>query len=82
MNDQPKVFGDGDVTICLSKTGKRLFIGQKEITKAYSIMLSSSDGSCLLEIYFPKSNDIEDQQLIEEDIRVCSLISWLHVIKE
>ena len=81
MSDQPKVFGDGDVTICLSKDKIRLFVGQNEIKNINSISFDSSENN-YLEIFFPNSQESEDPKAVEEDIRVCALISWIIITKE
>jgi hypothetical protein len=80
-SDQPKIFGDGDVTICLSQDKIRLFVGQKEIKNINSISFDSSDNNHL-EIFFPNPQTNENLQIIEEDIRVCALVPWIIITKE
>lgn len=79
-SNEPKVFGDGSVTVCLSQDKLRLFIGQKEIENIDSVSFDSLDSN-RLEVYFPNSGENENLQAIEEDVRVCTLVPWITVTK-
>ena len=84
MSDRPRVFDDGAVTICLSKDGMKLYIGQNEIKSINLISFDFSDENDhkYFEVFFPNAQESENPQAVEEDIRVCALIPWITITKE
>jgi hypothetical protein len=75
-NEHPCVFGDGDATLCVTRNGFRLYIGQIEIKHAERISISVFRGMSfpLIEVEFST-----DTILTEEEIRVCRTIPWIKV---
>lgn len=80
---EPKVFGDGDVTICLNPEGMGLCVGQTKIRFVSGVKFESTlvDGkhSTVLEVDFLRSDDKEVSLLIEEQIRSVRNFSWIRV---
>lgn len=81
--DDPKVFGDGDATVCVNPDGLCLYVGQNKVRFISGMKLESSltDGkhSTTLEVEFSRSDDEEVSLLIEEQIRSVRNFSWIRV---
>lgn len=80
---EPRVFGDGDVTICVSPYRTKLYISQTEIKHCSKVVLSddSPDLMINLEVHFKKGSSEQDKRAIEEDVRVCASIPWVKVVR-
>jgi hypothetical protein len=77
--DMPKIYGNGDVTICLSCEGIRLFVSQTEILHIHQVkVISNSDKLSELEIKFDQE---ADKKAVEEEIRVCSLVPYIKITR-
>jgi hypothetical protein len=80
---EPKVFGDGDVTICISRNMAKLYVSQTKIKHCSKVLFidSASDPSPSLEVHFEKGSSEQDKRAIEEDVRMCASITWVKVIR-
>jgi hypothetical protein len=68
--NKPSVFGDGCVTISITKGEKpRIYIQQTEIESFASLSITNDS----VEISFPNMDDVR----VEEEMRLCNAISWI-----
>jgi hypothetical protein len=79
----PEVFGEGDVTIVMSSTGMRLYLGTILVGCLEKVEASAGpDGmSPSLTVTFPKSHETAVSTTIEENARVLRAAGWVRVLQ-
>ena len=86
MENEAKVYGEGDVTIVLNATTSsvRIFVGTQQvgfITKL-SMNLDVKDPQTHLEFGFPQSHDQTTAMKIEEQVRfVKQQVPWVKITR-
>ncbi len=77
----PKVFGDGDLTVCINQSGGyRVFVGQTLINYVECLFLNVDNDSLKIKMSFFKSHDKQINTHIEESIRTASQFKWIEII--
>lgn len=82
-DNTPQVFGDGNITICLTRDGFRVYVGQTEIhhLSKLQVVADAFGQPNQLSIGFQASTDQAIQNGIEENTRACAAISWIKVLR-
>jgi hypothetical protein len=78
-DDAPKVFGVGDVTVCLNNGSLRLYVGHLEVTYVRKLEMKYEGDKIYLDISFFVSHDPDVSKLIEESVRTAKTIPWIHI---
>jgi len=83
MNDAPRVFEEGTVTLVLGPEGCTVYAGSKEVMMFESISVETGreSGRPSVEIKFGKSHDQEVAMRIEESTRTAKTIPWIKVVR-
>lgn len=80
--DNPKVFGDGVLTICVGTRGCTVYVGSQEIELVDNIQFEmGTDGVPQIFIKLPKSYDNHIKLKLEEQIRTLKTIPWIKIQK-
>lgn len=79
MDNDPRVFGAGDVTVCAGQEGLRLYAGHLEVGYVRRMELVYEGGRPSLSVTFATSHEPEVSRAIEEAMRVLKGISWIRV---
>ena len=83
MNFEPKVFGTGDVTLCVNAEGYQLYISQTKVACARRISVNfeqkNEGNSISVEVWLPTAHEPSVSLQIEEQIRVLKTIPWIVV---
>ena len=84
MNNGPRIFGDGDLTLTMNQTGGvRVYVGQKQmgLIQKINIVASADSTFPFVEICFPSPGlDDNIKKSIEEYSRELSKYSWIRVV--
>jgi hypothetical protein len=85
MQNEARVFGDGDVTIVVNMTtaAARVYIGQQQIglIQKLKLELNMNDPLPQLEFTFPQSHDKNASLRIEEQVRAVKQVPWVKVTR-
>jgi hypothetical protein len=79
MDNDPRVFGSGDVTVCAGQDGLRLYAGQAEIGYVRRMEVLYEGGRPAVSVTFATSHDPEVSRAIEEAMRVLKGLPWVRV---
>jgi hypothetical protein len=78
--DNPKVFGDGVLTVCIGTRGCTVYVGTEQIGFIENIEFEiESNGAPQAKIKLPKSHDKDIRLKLEEQIRILKTISWIQI---
>ncbi len=84
MNNGPRVFGDGDLTLTMNQTGGvKVYVGQKQmgLIQKINIVACADSTFPFVEICFPNPGlDDNIKKSIEEYSRELSKYTWIRVI--
>lgn len=77
----PKVFGDGVLTMAISKDGMTLYAGTHEIRNVKTVRIESpSDSEAVkVELTFERGCGADSSIPIEESVRVAASIPWIAI---
>lgn len=80
MEDGPRVFEDGAVTLVLGSNGAALYAGAHRVTTFSSVRADvGEDGSVRMEVRFSRSHDPDVGLRIEENKRLLGPFPWATV---
>lgn len=79
--DDPRVFGDGVVTLTVGMRGMRFYVGQTMIrsVRSASLQHDATTGENVFEVKFVQGRDEEARLAIEQDVRVAMTLPWVRV---
>ena len=78
--NMPKVYGVGDVTLCINQEKLRLYVEHLEVGYIRKIEFSCSDnGVPNLSVTFAVSNDKDIALAIDESMRLVKAHQWIKV---
>jgi hypothetical protein len=82
LTDDPKVFGDGVVTITMGLRGTRIYVGTHMLKYVahMRIQANGETGVNNLELVFPSSHDPQLAADIEINRRLAQSIPWIKVL--
>jgi len=81
----PQVFGDGDLTIAISRNGQiKIYSGQTLIglVQELKIEARTDQSTPSVEIRFPKTLNVDLDAQVESHAREISKIPWIKIIRQ